>query len=67
MPVEKMFGLEVGQEVDIIKGKHDGHKGYAMSFTEKMVVVQVSLVVARTLAPTYSVGSSWEVGKLSSK
>ena len=41
MPVEKKFGLEVGQEVDIIKGKHDGHTGYVTSFTKKMVVVQV--------------------------
>ena len=41
MPVEKKFGLKVGQELDIIKGKHDGHTGYMTSFTEKMVVVQV--------------------------
>ena len=41
MPVKKKSGLEVGQEVDITKGKHDGHTGYMASFTEKMVVIQV--------------------------
>ena len=41
MPSEKKFGLKVGQEVGIIKGKHESHTGYVTSFTEKMVVVQV--------------------------